>query len=134
MGLKWKAFAIWLGIPFFSCFAIEPAVGLLFRHNANVARIFHWRNVANLLRTCAIPAALGTAILWLLPIRRAWLGIIVGALVASGGIAVYAWLNMKLFGGFEENVDIFVGALMLSLPSCVAGAFAGFLRAKEANL
>jgi hypothetical protein len=38
---------------------------------------------------------------------------------------------MTYFGGFEENVDILVGALMLSLPSGFGGAYAGFLRSKE---
>ncbi len=54
-----------------------------------------------------------------------------GALAAIGIIAVYAWFAMTFFGGFEENIDIMIGALILSPPSCLAGAYAGFLRARD---
>ena len=130
MAPRWKAFTVWLVIPYLSYVAIEVGVPL-FRHDVPVAPVFYWRHLAILLRTCAVPAALGTIVLWALPIQRAWLGLMAGALAAIGIIAVYAWFAMTFFGGFEENIDIMIGALILSPPSCLAGAYAGFLRARD---
>ena len=51
--------------------------------------------------------------------------------LAAAGITLWVWFEMALFGGFEENVDISVTALLLMLPSCLAGAYAGFLRSSR---
>ncbi len=59
------------------------------------------------------------------------MGIISGLILAAVGIIVWARFEMAFFGGFEENVDISVTALLLMFPSSLAGAYAGFLRSRE---
>jgi hypothetical protein len=134
MAPKWKAFAIWLALPYLCYEAVIPGMLLLFSRDVTLAPMYHLRNLATVLATCASLAAFGTIAVWMLPIRRAWLGGISGLILAIAGIALWAWFEMAFFGGFEENVNIYVTAMFLMVPSCLAGAYAGFLRTRESHL
>lgn len=104
---------------------------MLLRHDVALASLLQWRAHTYVLAACLVPAGLGTIVLWLLPIRRPWVGIVAGLILASVGIAIWVQLRVTLFGGFEENAGTAAAAKMLLLPSCLAGAYAGFLRSRE---
>ena len=106
---------------------------LLSGHDVTLAPMYRLRSLATALATCASLAGFGTIAIWLLPIRRAWLGAITGLILAMAGITLWALFEMTFWGGFEEDVDIYVTAMFLMLPSCVAGAYAGFLRCRESQ-
>ena len=130
---RWKAFAIWLALPYLSYEVVVPGILLLFSHDVTLAPMYRARNLATVLALCVALAAFGTITLWLLPIRRAWVGITGGLIVSAVGITLWAWFQKTLHGGFEENVDIYITALFLLVPSSLAGAYAGFLRSRESQ-
>jgi hypothetical protein len=130
---RWKAFAIWLALPYLSYEIVVPGMLLLFSHDVALAPMYRVRNLATVLAICTGLAVLGTITVWLLPIRRPWVGIFVGVTVAAAGVALWAWLEMTFLGGFEENVDIYVTALLLMPPSCLAGAYSGFVRSRASQ-
>lgn len=131
MATRWKAFAVWLIFPYLFYEAIVPGLLLLFNRAVTLAPQYRLKNLAIVLATCAGLAAFGTTIIWLLPIRRAWMAIAGGVILAAAGIFLWARFEMIFFGGFEKNVDFSVTALLLMLPSCLAGAYAGFLRSRD---
>jgi hypothetical protein len=126
-----RAFLIWLFAPFLFYLIVIPGLLLLFRHDVALAPMFHWKNLAYVFAFCATPAVFGSISIFLLPIRRALLGIIAGVIFAFAGVMLCAWLEMSFFGGFEANVGIYVTAVMILLPTCLAGAYIGLLRSKE---
>jgi len=131
MALRLKAFAIWLVLPYLFYEAVVPGILSLSNRAVTLAPQSRLRNLAIALATCASQAAFGTVIIWVLPIRRAWVGIISGVILAAAGVTLWAWLEVSSFGGFEENVDITVTAALFMLPSCLAGAYVGFLRSRD---
>lgn len=131
MRLKRKVLTIWIIAPYLFYAVIIPGIMWLSGYQSTLSSALRWRVQGLILAYCVIPATFGTMILWALPIRRAWLSIMVGLIVAIGGIALCAWLEMFFFGGFEENMGIFVTAVMLLAPSGFMGAIAGFLRFRE---
>jgi hypothetical protein len=131
MAPKWKAFAIWVALPYLSYETVIPGLLLLFRHDVTLPPSL--RNLATVLATCAGLAAFGTTAIWMLPIRRGWVGIISGLILAITGIVLWALFEMALFGGFEEDAGIYVTAVSLVVPSCLAGAYAGLLRSRESQ-
>ena len=127
MVMKLKAFAIWLAVPYFSYALI--VLGLrVFRSDVALGPIFNWKTQLLLLALCLVAAALGTIVLWMLPIRRRLLGVIAGLVLAVVSLVAEVWFAMTFYGGFEPNAGMYVSGLMLLLPSCLAGTYAGFLR------
>jgi hypothetical protein len=127
---KWRAFTIWLISPFLFYVTVVFIVSM-FRNDVPVTSFSYWKVDSLLLGACAIPAVLGTFILWALPIRRPPLGIGAGSILAIAGIVLWNWFEMNFFGGFEANAGYYVTSLMLLVPSCLAGAYAGFLRTRK---
>ncbi|HEY6971509.1 MAG TPA: hypothetical protein VJA94_20030 [Candidatus Angelobacter sp.] len=138
MGRKWKALIIWIIVPYvfdtFVLFAIEA----VFSQSVTLADWRRWtfdtRHLLAALLWCTAQGGIGTLILWMLPVRRFWIGIMAGASLAIAYVVIVARIMMAFFGGFEENIDIFVGSFDLLLPSCWAGAYAGFLRFKDRQM
>jgi hypothetical protein len=133
MAVKWKAFAVWIALPYLSYVVVLPIMLLIFRHDADLVSIYRLRHLVFLLAICTVLATFGIVTVWVLPIRRAWVGILSGLVAAIGGIALGAWFEMTFYGGFEENIGIYFTALFLAPPSCLAGAYAGFLRSRESQ-
>jgi len=133
---RWKALIIWIAVPY----AFGTLI-LTFIEALSVNRLAYWWNwsfnlrqlAANLL-FCAVQGSLGTLGLWLLPIRRFWIGTIAGGVFAAGFIVGAAKLAMLFYGGFEENIGIVLAAFNFLLPSCCAGVIAGFLRFKDGQV
>jgi len=131
MRLKWKVLTIWIATPYLFYAVIILGIMWLSGYHSTLSSALHWRVQSLILACCVIPATFGTLILWALPIRRAVLGIIVGLIVGTGGVTLCTWLEMTFFGGFEENMGIFVTAVMLLIPGCFIGGIAGFLRFRD---
>jgi hypothetical protein len=131
MRLKWKAFTIWVAFPYFSYLVVMSGLMLLFEHHIKFAGFFSLRVQTLISAPCVIPAAFGTLALSVLPIRRTWLAIVTGTILGIGGMTFCAWFELSLFGSFETGPGIYLEALILLLPSSLAGAYAGFLRSKE---
>jgi hypothetical protein len=128
---KWEAFTSWLILPYLSYVIVIPVIMVLFRRDVAFASLLQWKAHAYVLEACALPAVLGTVILWLLPIRRTWIGIVVGLMLALGGMALWVQLRVTFWGGFEANAGTAATTMALLLPSCLAGAHAGSLRSRE---
>jgi hypothetical protein len=131
--MKWRALAVWILFPYMSYFLFWGIFGL-FSHDVSLGGSFDLRDQAFLLSYCVIPAVLGTLVLWLLPIRHALLGIPLGIVSAFGWLSLVTWIQVILFGGFEESPGIIGTAMVFALPICLAGAYAGYLRAKDRSL
>lgn len=131
MTVKWKAFTIWFAFPYFVAVVVVPGILVLSRHDAPLASLSQWRNHVYVLLACTSPAGIGTIILWLLPIRRTWWGVMTGITLAGGGVILWLQLRTTFFGGFEANAGAAATAMTILLPSCLAGAYAGFLRSNE---
>jgi hypothetical protein len=131
MASKLKAFAVWLLVPYLVAFIAIPGTLYVLGRNLAFATSRYWKGQPFGLAFCGALALFGTVVLWLLPIRRAWLGMVAGAAFALGGVALSAWLGFTYWGGFEANINIMVGSLLLLIPSGVAGAYAGLLRSRE---
>lgn len=129
--MKWKILVTWI-ITTYLCYSLVMSWMLWFsgKHRTDFW-LMHWRTQGLLLPYCVVPAFLGIMILWALPIRRVLFGVLVGLVLAAGGIFLCGWLEMMLFGGFEENVGILVTGAVLLLPSCFMGAIGGVLRFRE---
>ena len=125
-----KAFLTWSVLPYLSLLLVH----FVFRgRNANLdttLRSFSSSVGKMIFLCCLTQAVLGTLILWILPIKRTWTGVALAIIISLGVIATSTWLELTLFGSFEANVGIYVSAMMLLLPSCLAAAYAGVLRAK----
>jgi len=130
MTLKYKAFVVWFGLPYLLFLLVVPLLMWLHGKPVDLSSELNWKRQALIISICAVPAALGTAILWLLPIRRAAVGILSGAVIAILGILIWAWVQVRFFGGFERNAGTYVLAMLLLVPECLGGGFAGFLRSR----
>jgi hypothetical protein len=131
---KWKALLSWFALPYLFCTVVVPSTLLLFRRDVTLGSFLEWKAQAYVLVACLFPSCFGTIVLWKLPIPRAWLGIIAGPILSIGGIAFWVWLRVIVWGGFEANAGAAATAELLLLPSCLAGAYAGFLRYRDQNL
>lgn len=116
-----KSFAVWAA---FTCF---PAVVLLLR-----ARRLRGEDILFFLPLLLI-ALVGSALLWLPNLRMnsvrktLILGSVLGlALPILGGPI---W--MIIVPGFEAGAAIFVGSLMVSVPSAVGGGIAAWIRSRS---
>ena len=116
-------------MPFLSAIVV-PKVIYRFSSHPEGSPEFRLGILAFILAICTGLAVVGTVVVWVLPIRRGWLGVVCGVIVAMGTVAVSERLAIVLYGGFENN-GIFLGALSLAPGSCLAGAYAGFLRSRE---
>ena len=131
MRLKWKTFTIWMVVSYLFYAVAMSGMMALSGHHPVGSWALHWRTQGLLFAYCVVPPFLATMILWALPIRRGSIGILVGLLLGMGGIAVCGWLEMVFFGGFEDNIGIFVTGFVLLIPSCFIGAIAGLFRFRE---
>lgn len=135
MSRKWKALIIWIALPYVFDVFVMPTIENTFGRNTSTADwwqgTFNGRAMIAAVLWCVIPGAVGTALLWLAPITRFWVGTLVGALIAAGSLAVVARVILAVYGGFEENIEVRLEVFNLLLPSCCAGAYAGFLRFKD---
>lgn len=122
-----KTFGVWLALLCVSALVVPK---VLYWGRAGSPRYSLWILVF-ILAVCTGLAAFGTIAVWILPINRVWLGIVGGVVAAMGSVALAAWLAMTFYGGFENDIGIFWGALSLAPGSCLAGAYAGFLRSRE---
>jgi predicted permease len=126
-----KAFVVWALFPYISLIVFQFMLQL---PRTTVAEIFHyWSPELKVILFCAFEAMIGASILWSLPISKRWLGILTGVVISIVLVFAVCLLEMALFGGFEANVDIAVTALILTVPSCLAGGYAGFLRTQQAR-
>jgi len=128
--MKWKAFAVWIAMPFLSSIVVPKVLYRLYGR-ADASPTYGLWILVFILAVCTGLAVFGTIVVWVLPIRRVCLGIVSGVIVAMGTVALAARLAMVFYGGFENNIGIFLGALFLAPGSCLAGAYAGFLRSRE---
>jgi hypothetical protein len=119
--MKWKAFAVWIAVPFLSSIVVAKVLYRLYGH-ADASPRYSFGILAFILAVCTGLAALGTIAVWMLPIRRVWLGIVSGVVAAIGTVALAARLAMIFYGGFENNIGICLGVLFLTPGSCLAGA------------
>ena len=132
MNPKRKAVTIWVAAPYFFLLLVVFLSSVSQRSLSSfLGSLFDLKSQAMLLLVCLTPAGLGTFILWLLPIRRGWLGMLTGVVLALGFLVMGARIDMALQGGFERNIGIFMIAVALAGPCCAGGAFAGFLRARD---
>src|SRR5579872_4763122 len=97
-----KAFMIWWLFPYL-CFVIFEAVFVFLVRSPHttsaVVNSFYWNTELKIIFACAIEALIGTAILWLLPITRRWLGILIGVVASLALTCGTVMVEMKLFGG-----------------------------------
>lgn len=128
---KWKAAIFWFAFPYLFYVLFVPTLALVSGRAVDFRQLFRWSTQIDILSSCAVTAALGTMILWIVPIHRAWLGLLIGPIVAIGAISLWAWVQLTFFGGFERNIGIYIIGMTTLLPSCLAGGYAGLLRFKE---
>jgi MFS family permease len=127
---KWKAFAVWIAVPYLSAIIVPKAM-YSFYGRADASPTYSFGILAFILAICTGLAAVGTIAVWVLPVRRVWLGVMGGVVAGAGSVALAAWFAMTFYGGFEENIVIFLGAISLAPGSCLAGAYAGFPRSRQ---
>ena len=130
MATKWRAFATWIVVPFLSAIVVPEAIYRFSSHPEGSPE-FRLGILAYILTICIGLATVGTVAVWLLPVKRVWWGIIGGMIVGAGSVALAAWFAMTFYGGFENNIGIFLAAISFGPGSCLAGAYAGFLRVRE---
>jgi len=134
--MKLKAFLIWLISSCLLSGAIGLGEGFYREHRVDtdsLSSLLTWE-LRGALPFSLIAAGLGVMILWLLPIRRALVGIVTGILAAIAIMAV--WLLWVLQGmhfnpGFEEGPGIVVFVYLLLPPWSLAGAYTGYLRSRD---
>ena len=121
-----RIFVLWTVIPYCAYILLIAAL----EQNFHYRLLFSREAQTMLLVPAALPAALGTFILWLLPIRRASLGIVTGILLALGGIVLSTWIMIVCFGNSDNSPGIFLEGFIMVGPSCLVGAYAGLTRSK----
>jgi MFS family permease len=130
MAMKWKAFATWIVVPFLSAIVVPEAIYRCSSHPEGSPE-FRLGILAFILAICIGLATVGTMAVWVMPVKRVWLGIIGGMTAGAGIVALAAWFAMTFYGGFENNIGLFLAAISFGSGSCLAGAYAGFLRSRE---
>ncbi|HKM49172.1 MAG TPA: hypothetical protein VJX69_16400 [Terriglobales bacterium] len=130
MAMKWRAFATWIVVPFLSAIVVPKAMYRFSSHPEGSPK-YSLGILAFILAICTGLAAVCTIAVWVLPVKRVWLGVVGGIVAGAGSVALAAWFAMALYGGFEENIGMFLAAISLTPGSCLAGAYAGFLRVRE---
>jgi len=128
-----KVFIVWALLPYIVVFLIVPAAAFALGRNSALSTASYWRGQPFTLASCVLQAAVGIAILWIVPITRQVLGMIAGAIVATACVTTAAFVALHLLGGFEQRVDIMVSHMMLWVPSVVAGGYAGIVHAAQGN-
>jgi ABC-type sugar transport system permease subunit len=132
-GSLWDAariFVIWTVITYCSYILLIAALTWFLKQNFQYGLLFSRKAQAILLIPAALPPALATLILWLLPIRHAWLGIVTGILLTLGGIVLSTWITIVYFGNSDNSPGIFLEGFIMVGPSCLVGAYAGLARSK----
>jgi predicted lysophospholipase L1 biosynthesis ABC-type transport system permease subunit len=128
--MRLKTFGVWLALVCMSALVVPTAM-FRFYGKEEASPTYSLGIVIFILGISMGLAAFGTIAVWILPTRRIWLGITGGVVAAIGSLALAAWIAIIFYGGFENNIAIFVGALSLAPGSCLAGIYAGFLRSRE---
>ena len=128
--MKWKAFAVWIAVPFLSAIVVPKAI-YRFYGRTDASPEYNLFLLSFIAAFCIGLAAVGTVVVWVLPVERVWLGIIAGIIAGAGMVGLAAWFAMTFYGGFENNIGIFLAAISFGPGSCLAGAYAGFLRSRE---
>lgn len=129
MSPRWKAFAIWLTAPYLAVMIFALANGASLSHD-----LLNWCDQRLFLLPCIATAFLGTLVLWLFPIRRNWVGGLLGLGLGGGPYDRVGAAGNEPLGGFEANIGILFGAILVAIPSCAAGTYGGFLRADDQRL
>ncbi|HEY3928299.1 MAG TPA: hypothetical protein VGL89_07990 [Candidatus Koribacter sp.] len=127
MKLRISAYVIWFTLPYVFVNVVLIAAEAV-RTGVDWGGIL--RGQPETAATCLGLALAGTTLLWLLPVRHMALAAAAGAALGLAIVLAVSWIQMKHYGGSEENIARTVEAFILCIPSCVAGAVAGMLRAK----
>jgi MFS family permease len=130
--MKWRAFVVWIALLFLSAIVV-PKLIFRFYGRGEISPIYSLGIMSCFLAICTALAAIGTIAVWVLPVRRVWLGITGGVIAGAGSVALAAWLAMTFYRGFEISIWFFWYAAFLAPGSCLAGAYAGFLRSRQNN-
>src|SRR5437868_332638 len=108
-----------MGVPYFFDLTIPSIIQMFSGERLSFQQWLAWafprQAFVTVLIWVVVPAALGTLLLWLLPISRLWIGVAIGSFLGPGLVFLVARVVMSVQGGFEENVDILIEALNLSL-------------------
>jgi MFS family permease len=128
--MKWKAFAVWFAVLFLSAIVGPKAIDRFYGHADSLTE-YNLFVLSFIGAICIGLAAIGTAVVWVLPVRRVWLGIVGGIIAGAASIALAAWFAMTFYGGFENDIGILLATISLGPGSCLAGAYAGFSRSRE---
>jgi hypothetical protein len=124
MATKLKVFAVWLIVPYFTVYVAIPGILFAVRRDPGFFAISYWQHQTLGIAYCAIPACLGTLLLWTVPIQRRATGISLGIILALVIPILIAWIQFTYAGGFEEAANVTVGTALLLIPSAIAGAMA----------
>ena len=117
-------------MPFLSAIVVAKAM-CRFHGRAEALGTYSFWILSFILAICSVLAAVGTMAVWVLPIRRVWLGVNGGIVAGAGSVALAAGFAMSFYGGFENETGIYLGALSVAPGSDLAGSYAGFLRSGE---
>jgi MFS family permease len=128
--MRWRALATWIALLCMSA-VVVPKVMYRFHGREESSPTYSLGILVLILAVSTGLATLGTIVVWVLPVRRVWLGMVSGVIAAMGSVVLSAWFAMTFYGGFENNIGIFIGAVSVTPGSCLAGAYAGFLRSRE---
>jgi len=128
---KWQALLVWTLLPY--SFAMGTAIisQSLLEHGFATRMATSWLMHLTMLVPSLLSASMGAVVLWVLPIRRPAIGLLAGVVIAAVTILALAMMATGLWGGFEGNIAIFWATTVLIIPNVAAGAYAGWLRAKE---
>ena len=127
---KLKGFVVWFIAPYLTLIVLEFLVRWPRTSASAILQSFHWSVEAIILLFCALQAGLGTAVMWLLPIKRPWFGVVLGVCLSIAAVAIWVLVETELAGGFEANIGISITAIVMVVPSCLAAAYVGVLRSK----
>lgn len=129
MTTKLKALTVWIAMPFLTAYVLVPYVVSILRREPLWGAVTLGQLVTGL-AYCAIPAAVGTGILWKMRVRAGWSTILIGAILSVALVFLMGYILMVLYPGFETGAGIYTVTLLVSAPSGFAGAWAGYLRSR----
>lgn len=124
-----KAFVFWLVLPYSVYIVVVTWMGLS-DNRAGSWDFWVLKYQIVVLTGLFIPALLGTAVLWMVPLRTSWLGIVLGPILAVAGILLWVWVEW----GRSDGITVILFGGITVIPSCIAGAYAGFSRARQHNV